>query len=594
MNRFAEKPTPWLLLTLLAVAACASEPEPAKPLPPAVTVTLGDAGARGIAQLGLDVPIVGRAFFIVSKDDQEEPRLGTGPTGNQLWGVDVRDLTAGDSVRVTGGANGLRGYPLASLDDLPAGDYRVQAFLNVYTRFERADGHVIEAHLNSGAYQEPFRAPGNAYSDVESLTVPEDGPFPEVELVLDRVIQPERPLAEGDTLQQGNPEDTEWVKYVKIRSDVLSEFWGRDIYLGANVLLPPGYNEHQDATYPVLYMQGHSSGLTPMPWSPEEWFLPGYEATHPAVGDQLDGFHDAWTSGELPKFVVITFRDANPYFDTSYSVDTDNVGPYGTALTEELMPFLEQEFRIAAEPWGRVLSGRSTGGWEAAAMMIFNPDLFAGAWPWAPDPIDFRQLMQIDIYESRTAFWNEFEWIRTPYPAQRETNGLVNYFTKNEYNYEQTVGDRDRSAGQWAIWQALYSPVGEDGYPEPLWDPETGVIDRAVAEHWRQNWDLSHIIARDWPTLGEKLRGKLHFAVGRMDNYYLEQAVYLAEERIRALDDPPADATFQYGINGRHSWIGHSPVDPDRQMTYAEFIGIIGDYVRENAPPGADLESWDY
>jgi len=594
MNRVAFKAITGLCLVLFAASACAPDPEHTETPPPAVTITLGEGGASGIAELGLDVPVAGRAFFIVSRDDEDEPRLGTGPTGNPLWGVDVRDFKAGDSVRVTRGASGLRGYPLASLDELPAGEYRVQAFLNVYTRFERADGHVIEAHLNSGAFQDPFRAPGNAYSDVQALTIPADGPFPGVELVLDRVIQPERPLAEGETLQQGNPEDTDWVKYVKIRSDVLSEFWGRDTYLGANVLLPPGYDENPDATYPVLYLQGHSSGLTPVPWSPEEWFLPGYEATHPAVGDQLDGFYDAWTAGELPKFVVITFRDANPYFDTSYSVDTENVGPYGTALTEELMPFLEREFRIVAEPWGRVLAGRSTGGWEAAAMMIFYPDLFAGAWPWAPDPIDFRKLMQINIYESRTAFWNEFEWMKTPYPGQRETDGLVNYFTKNEYDYEQAVGDKDRSAGQWAIWQALYSPVGEDGYPKPLWDPETGVIDRAVAQHWRENWDLSHIVARDWPELGEKLRGKLHFAVGRMDNYYLEQAVYLAEQRIRALEDPPADATFQYGINGRHSWIGHSPVDPDRQITYAEFIGVIGDYVRENAPDSADLSSWNY
>ena len=578
------------VLLAAALAACAEAP----PAPSGVTLTLGENAARGIAALGLEVPVTGRAFFIVSRNGDEEPRLGTGPTGNPLWGIDVRGLAAGDSVTLVDGADSVRSYPLASLADLPPGDYFVQAFLNVYTTFRRADGHVIEAHLNSGAYQDPFRAPGNAASEIVAITVPPDGGLPPLELVIDTVIQPPRPLADGETLQQGNPEDTEWVKYVKIRSELLSEFWGRDMYIGANVLLPPGYDEHPDATYPVLYLQGHSSALTPVPWSPEEWFKPGYEATHPAVGDQLDGFYDAWTSGALPKFVVITFRDANPYFDTSYSVDTDNVGPYGTALTTELMPRLEREFRIVDESWGRVLAGRSTGGWEAAAMMLFYPDLFAGSYPWAPDPIDFRKLMQIDIYESRTAYWNEFEWIKTPYPGQRETDGLVNYFMKNEFDYEQAVGDKDRSAGQWAIWQALYSPVAGDGYPAPLWDPETGVIDRDVAMHWRDRWDLSYIIERDWDELGEKLRGRLHFAVGRMDNYYLEQAVYLAEARIRALTDPPADATFQYGINGRHSWIGHSPVEPERQMTYAEFIGVIDAFVRERAPQGADLDSWDY
>jgi hypothetical protein len=583
-----------LALLLLSLAACDPAPESNNAATRAATLTLGENAARGVAELGLDVPIVGRAFLIVAREGEDEPRLGTGPTGNPLWGVDVRDLSAGDAVRVTAGAPGMRGYPLAAIEDLPPGDYRVQAFLNVYTTFRRADGHVIEAHLNSGAFQDPFRAPGNVYSDVQRLTVSANGEWQPVSLLLEHVIQPERPLADGEVLQQGNPQDTDWVRYVKIRSNVLSEFWGRDMYIGANVLLPAGYDEHPDAVYPVLYLQGHSSSLTPVPWSPEEWFKPGYQATNPGVANQLDGFYEAWTSGALSKFVVITFRDANPYFDTSYSVDTENVGPYGTALTEELMPHLEEKFRIVQQPWGRVLSGRSTGGWEAAAMMIFYPDLFAGSWPWAPDPIDFRKLMQINIYESRTAYWNEFDWIRTLYPGQRETDGLVNYATKNEYDYEQAVGNKDRSAGQWAIWQALYSPVGEDGYPVPLWDPVTGVIDKSVAAHWREHWDLSYILARDWPELGERLRGKLHFAVGRMDNYYLEQAVYLTEDRVRELKDPPADATFQYGTRARHSWIGHSPIDPGRQMTYAEFINVIADFVRSNAPPDADLESWNY
>jgi len=387
---------------------------------------------------------------------------------------------------------------------------------------------------------------------------------------------------------------TEWVRYVKIRSEKLSKFWGRDMYIGANILLPPGYEEHPDATYPVLYMQGHSSGLTPMPWAPEEWFHPGYEPTHPAVGPQLDGFYEAWTSGQLPKIVVITFRDANPFFDTSYSVNTDNVGPYGDALTEELMPYLEQKFRIVGEPWGKVLSGRSTGGWEAVAMMIFYPHMFAGSFPWAPDPIDFRKLMQINIYEYKNAFLNELDWIRTLLPAQRETDGLVNYTVADEHAYEQVVATHDRSGGQWAIWQALYSPVGGDGYPLPLWDPDSGVIDKEVATHWRDNWDLSYILERDWETLGPKLQGKLHFAVGMMDNYYLDQSVYLTEQRMAALENPRSDATFQYGIRGRHSWIGHSPLDPGRQMTYAEFITVVGDFVVRHAPEQTDLQSWQY
>jgi len=547
-----------------------------------VDVVLDRAAVKGIAALGLDTPVTGRVFVIVARDDAEQPRLGTGVTGNPLWGVDVRDLRSGDKTTIHASNPTFRGYPFDTFDQLPPGDYYAQAFINVYTRFERADGHVIEAHLNSGAFQNPFNAPGNAYSDVQRFTVGAHG-LPPLRLSIDKVIQPPRPLREGEVLQQGNFDDTPWVRYVKIRSEKLSRFWGRDMYIGANILLPPGYDDDPDARYPVLYMQGHSSGLTPMPWAPNEWFRPGYEPEHVAVGPQLNGFYEAWTAGELPKMVIITFRDANPFFDTSYSVNTPSVGPYGDALTQELMPYLESKFRIVDQPWGRVLAGRSTGGWEAAAMMVFYPDLFAGSFPWAPDPIDFRKLMQINIYDYDNAFYNELEWIRTPLPAQRETDGLVNYFVIDEHRYEQTVADKDRSGGQWAIWQALYSPLGDDGYPAPLWD-ETGRIDRPVADYWREHWDLSHIIARDWATLGPKLAGRMHFAVGRMDNYYLDQAVYLTEKRVSELDNPPAGMTFQYGTLGRHSWIGHSPNDPARQMTYAEFIEVAHRYVMQRAP----------
>ena len=578
-----------VLLTVILATGCASSSRE-----PAIEFEIGisEEATRQMEEMGLDVPITGRVFAIVSRDKETEPRLSTGVTGVPLWGMDVRGFSAGTAVTVADTEDAVLGYPLGSATELPPGEYSVQAFLNVYTKFERSDGHTVEMHLNSGAHQSPFRSPGNVYSEVQTVTV---GPSPQkVTLELSVVIPPAHPVPEGGSLQQGNYPDTDWVKYVKIRSDKLSDFWGRDIFIGANVLLPRGYDEHPDARYPVLYLQGHSSGLTPVPWSPESWFYEGHTPTHPAVGNQLDGFYEAWASGETSKLIVVTFRDANPYFDTSYSVNSANVGPYGDAITQELIPYLEDEFRIIGEPWARVLAGRSTGGWEAAAMMIFYPDLFAGSWPWAPDPIDFRKNMQINIYEDSNAYYNEHEWIRAGRPAQREIDGLVNYTVQDEYRYEQAVAPKDRSGGQWAVWQAVYSSAGSDGYPQPLWDPETGEIDPAVAEYWRENYDLSYILRRDWETLGPKLRGKLHFAVGMMDNYYLNEPVYLVQEFLESTTDPPAEATFQYGFRGRHSWIGHSPVDPARQITYAEFIDVIADYITENAPRGADTRSWRY
>ena len=205
-----------------------------------IRITLDANAAQGIADLGLEVPVVGRAFVVISRDGEEEPRLGSGVTGNPLWGIDVRGYAAGDSVVISDGTDTVSGYPFESTAALPPGNYFAQAFLNVYTTFKRADGHVVEAHLNSGAFQSPFEAPGNAHSAVQQISVRDDG-LPSMDFVLDSVIQPPQPLKDGEVLQQGNFDDTEWVRYFKIKSEKLSQFWGRDMYIGANILLPAGY-----------------------------------------------------------------------------------------------------------------------------------------------------------------------------------------------------------------------------------------------------------------------------------------------------------------------------------------------------------------
>jgi hypothetical protein len=528
-----------------------------------------------IAALGLEVPITGRVFVILTRDGSSEPRMQTGITGVPLWGKDVSALRGGDRVIFPDQDPSILGYPLERIGDIPAGDYHVQAFLNVYTTFRRSDGQVLEMHLNSGAHQRLFHSPGNAYSEPLELHL-DPSRHERVQLTLSEVIPPARPLRSGEVLQQGLYDDTEWVKYVKIKSEKVSEFWGRDMFIGANVLLPKGYEEDPDVSYPVLYMQGHSSGFTPVPYSPVPWFKEGFTIDNPGIDNQLEGFFEAWTEGALPGMIVVTFRDSNPFFDTSYSVNTANIGPYGDALMEELIPYIEENFRIIREPRARALAGRSTGGWEALAMIVWYPDFFGGTWVWAPDPIDFRKYTQMNIYEDRNAFYREYSWLRTERPRRRDIDGLVRFTIRNAFKYDQATGDKGRSGGQLAAWEAVYSPVGGDGYPKPLWDAETGEIDRLVAQYWGDNYDIAMKLRKDWPTLGPKLRGKLHFAVGITDNSYLNEGVHMIQEFLESAANPPAEAEFQYGWRGHHSWIGHSPVEPERQMTYAEFIKILG------------------
>ncbi|MBT8398539.1 MAG: enterochelin esterase-like enzyme, partial [Gemmatimonadetes bacterium] len=293
------------------------------------------------------------------------------------------------------------------------------------------------------------------------------------------------------------------------------------------------------------------------------------------------GFSEFWRSAESPKLILVTVRDANPYYDTGHSVNSVNVGPYGDAFVEELIPHLESRFRIIPEGWARILAGGSTGGWEALAIQILNPAEFGGAWGWCPDPVDFHYYQIVNIYEDENAYWSGTEWVRVERPNARQPDGNVTSTILQENSYERAVGPNGRSGGQWAIWEAIFSPVGTDGYAAPIWDRVTGEIHREVAEYWRENWDLTHYLTENWNQVGPSLAGKLHIATGDMDSYYLNNAVELMEQALGSLSDPYPDASFEYGRKRRHCWIGESPWRPGEDLSNAEFVRVVSDYWRE-------------
>jgi hypothetical protein len=160
---------------------------------------------------------------------------------------------------------------------------------------------------------------------------------------------------------------------------------------------------------------------------------------------------------------------------------------------------------------------------------------------------------------------------------------------------ELALGTKTRSGDQWDVWESVYSPVGSDGYPKPIWDKVTGRIDKTVAAYWRENYDLSYILERDWANLASKLRGKMRIYVGDMDNYYLNNAVYLTEDRIRRLN-PPADFVVDYGDRDEHCWNGdHTRANAYSRLRYAQMtFSWFVERMLATAPPGADLRSWRY
>jgi hypothetical protein len=269
-------------------------------------------------------------------------------------------------------------------------------------------------------------------------------------------------------------------------------------------------------------------------------------------------------------------------------VNSANLGPYGDAITEELIPAVEKQFRGIAQPWARVLVGGSTGGWEALADQVFYPDYFNGAWIFCPDPIDFHAYQAVNIYDDKNAFWVEGPWGRVPRPEMRDDKGNLLATMEPAVRREEVMGAHGRSTEQFGIWQAVFSPVGPDGYPKPIWDPVTGVIDRDVASYWRDHYDLNHIMQRDWATLGPKLSGKLHFAVGDMDTWYLNNAVHLLQEFLAGPNNPYKVPDFDFAPGKPHCYVGGPP-----STLWQRVLPQLRARMKSTAPKGADM-SWDY
>ena len=512
-------------------------------------------------------PITGRVFVIVGKSESPEPRLQVGSWGGQtpFFGVDVDQLKPGQTAVIDAGT---LGYPVASLRDIPAGDYFVQALLNVYTRFPRSDGHVIWAHMDQWEGQQFNRAPGNLFSEIKKARLDPAAGYA-VKLELAKVIPPIEV-----------PADTEWVKRVKLQSKLLTAFWGRPIDLGATVVLPKGYDAHPDVRYPVVYNQGHFGLGAPF----------GFRADRAAEGRRggHTGLYQAWISEDFPRLILVNFLHPTPYYDDSYAVDSANNGPYGQAIMTELIPYLEEHFRILRQPYARLLTGGSTGGWESLALQVFHPDFFGGTWTFCPDPVDFRRFQLINIYSDANAFLAPGgPWMVPERPMMRTVEGQVTQTVRQMSRLEDVLGSKGRSGQQFAAFEAVFGPVGDDGYPRPLWDRRTGKIDRDVANYMRDHgYDLRHTIESRWPEIGPQLAGKLHFYCGDMDNYYLNLALYMLEAYLEKTTDPPYGGSFEWGrpMKG-HGW---SP------LATPELLKLMAERVIQNGPKDAAPAPWQY
>jgi len=454
----------------------------------------------------LERPETGRLFVVIADSAEPEPRLTIGTTGLNAPPVIARDV-ANFMPGVTGVLDRTSAlFPIEQLSDLPPGEYSVQA--------------VFDCNIDLKS----VNAPGNLYSKVQNIRL---DPLRDksIRINLTEKLPPER-----------LPGGSEYVRYVKLRSALLSAFHGRPIYLRAGILLPRDFGRDTARRYPLQVNIG------------------GYGESYATAGGMMaeeSGFRSMWLSDSTPSMILLQLDGDGPFGDC-YQVNSANNGPYGDAVTRELIPYVEKKYRAVGKPAARFLTGGSTGGWVSLALQIFYPDSFNGTWSGFPDPVDFRAYQLINIYEDTNAYVNRLGFER---PAARSRNGDVLWTMRHEVGMENVMGSGDsytRSGAQWGAWNAAFSTRSPAGEPVPLWDPKRGTINPLVAAHWK-NYDLRLILQEHWQTLGVKLRGKLHIWVGDADEYFLNNAIHLLDEFLSAAD-PPYGGWIRYGAGQGHGW----------------------------------------
>ena len=530
-------------------------------------------------------PVDGRLLLFISDEGRTEPRTQSDQyranSTRPIFGVDVDGLAPGRDAVID---ETTFGWPVRSLKEIPAGDYWVQALLNRYETFHRGDGHTIKMPMDQGEGQHWDRKPGNFYSKPVKMRI-DPGAGGEIRISMDQVVPPIPP-----------PKDSAQVKYLRLENGRLTKFWGRPMQLGAIVLLPSGFDSHPNAHYPIVVHHGHfPSTMEGDTWreTPPDPKAPAAQRDTQAAAHQ---FYKDWNGPNFPRMIHLLVQHPTPYFDDSYAVNSANNGPYGDAITKDLIPYVEKQFRGIGQGWARALIGGSTGGWEAFGVQVFYPDDYNGAWALCPDPIDFRSYRSVNIYDEHNAYYYEDNpWKKTPKPGYRDYRDHL-FSTFEERNLvELVLGTRGRSAGQHDAWASVFGPVGADGYYKPLYDKLTGAIDPEVAKYWRDNYDLRFIMQRDWAKLAPKLRGKIHITSGTMDNGYLNNAVYQMEEFLMRAT-PSSESEIVYGERREHCFTGDTehPNNVGSRTVHQRYMPAMARWMLKTAPAGADTKSWVY
>ena len=368
---------------------------------------------------------------------------------------------------------------------LPPGDYYVQAVLDVhhdynYSGRDAGDllSKVVKLHLPAATIPT---------LDLDE-TLPAHDPW-----VLGKWASPE--------MQTALPAARAHEHDIDFTSPVLSAFWGRPIHMRGRVLLPPGYDASAKTTWPTVY------------------YTQGFGGNNNRVIGTLVGVYAAMAKGEMPPMIWVFLDESSPTGTTEFA-DSVNNGPWGTALTTELIPQLEKTYRMDARPDGRFLQGHSSGGWATLWLQTRYPKIFGGTWSTSPDPSDFHDFTGVDLYAPHANVYRKPDG--TPYPLVRDHGKVLATFQQFA-ELERVMGPY---GGQMASFEWVFSPKGKDGRPEQMFNRDTGDVDPAVVDYWRDHYDIAYRLEHDWSALKPELNGKIHLYVGTADTFYLDGAAH--------------------------------------------------------------------
>lgn len=443
-----------------------------------------------------------------------------------LGAADKEPLASVDRDQIDTHAVAIAAQEVVHLDRgaIVALDADVVAFPKPFSQLEPGR-YAVQAVLDRDhSYNYTGRGPGDVVSGVIEMNLPGDAAR---HLTLATVVPESDPLQPlpnvPAALRERYGMAAADIHSLDFSSPLLSRFWGRQVALRGWVVTPPDYAAHPDQRYPAVY------------------FTHGFGGTLRSLHDTSVARWDEMKQGKTPPMIWVAIDQSSPT-GTSGFVDSVNNGPWAQALTAELIPFLERQYRMDATPSGRLLTGHSSGGWAALWLQVSFPRLFGGAWPTAPDPSDFHDFLGVDLYASGANLYREPDGSPRPLALdQGKTLVAIEDYARREV----VLG---AYGGQMASFDWAFSPRGPDGRPLPMFDRTTGAVDPTVIAYWREHYDVAERLRRHWSELeGDRLDRKIHLTVGTEDQFHLQGAARRLEATMKALG---AEPDFRY-VEGR-------------------------------------------